>query len=127
MKKLNALRPAVEITPTIFDSWELKLLAVTDWTDYNTKKHLGKKYEVVIVNDNYEGDNYPKGANNYEKFYVKIASDKQMPVDINDTVKIVGIRKLKIYGAYNDGINCEAQGLVTPEEYEKLKAKQGQR
>lgn len=124
MKKLNSLRPSIEITPTIFDAWELKLLSVSDWTDYNTKKHLGKKYEVVIVNDSHEAENYPKGANNYEKFYVKIPSDKPMSVDINDAVKIVGIRKLKIYGAYNDGLNCEAQGLVTPTEYAQLKAKQ---
>lgn len=127
MKKLTTLRPAIEFSPSVLDNWELRLLSVSDWKDFDSKKHLGKKYEVVIMVDNHESDDYEKGSNVFEKFFVKIPSDKTMPVEVNDIVKIVGLKKLKIYGKWSDGLTCEAQGLVTPEEYEKLKAKQAQR
>ena len=126
MKNLFALRPSVEFSPSVLDDWQLKLVSISDWADYQTKKHLGKKYELVIMEDNHEGEGYEKGSNNYEKFYVKMPHDKQMPVDVGDIVKIVGIKKLKIYGKWSDGLTCEAQGLVSPEEYDRLKAQQKQ-
>lgn len=126
MKNLFALRPTIEFSPSVLDDWQLQLVSVSDWADYESKKHLGKKYEVVILEDNHEAEGYEKGSNNFEKFYVKVANDKQMPVDVRDAVKIVGIKKLKIYGKWSDGLTCEAQGLVSPEEYDRLKAQKQQ-
>lgn len=126
MKNLSALRPAIEFSPSVLDAWKLQLVSISDWADYTTKKHIGKKYEVVILEDNYEGEGYEKESNLFNKFFVKVPNDKQMPVDVKDVVKIVGIKKLKIYGKWSDGLTCEAQGLVSPEEYDRLKAQKQQ-
>jgi hypothetical protein len=124
MKKLAKLKPMVQIDLKYLDMWELELVSVTDWVDYESKQVIGKKYYLAVAKDNIVMDGYPKNTNKYEKFYVKVKGTPTHVVNPDDIVKIVGITKLVTYGDYGNDISCEAKAVVTMDDYRALQARQ---
>lgn len=124
MKKLSKLKPRVQIDLKYLDMWDLELVSVSDWLDYESKQVVGKKYDVVVIKDNIVLDGYPKNANKFEKFTVKVKGTPSYIVNPDDAVKIVGITKLVTYGDYGNEISCEAKAVVTVDDYRALQARQ---
>ena len=124
MKKLAKLKPQIQIDLKYLDMWELELVSVTDWVDYETKQVIGKKYDVVVTKDNIIMDGYPKNANKYEKFTIKVKGTPTYTVTPDDKVKIVGVTKLVTYGDYGNDISCEAKAVVKLDDYRALQSRQ---
>ena len=96
-----------------------KTLVVTgrrDWTDYDTKAHLGVAYEVAIVNDAtpYNTPNGEEVSNRFEKLTIKVKADN-LPVKVNDVVKPVNA-VATVYGQYRNQLSIKAESLeVVPQ------------
>lgn len=125
MKKLAKLKPQIQLDLKFLDLWTLELVSVSDWIDYDSKQTIGKKYDVVVTKDDIVMDGYPKNANKYEKFTVKVKGTPSHTVNVDDQVKIVGVTKLITYGDYGNDISCEAKAVVTLADYRALQARQG--
>lgn len=76
---------------------EFVCVNVSEWLDYETKKHLGVKVEAAITKDDthYETKNGEKASNIYEKLTFKVMKDITVP--LNARIVPVGV-KAKAYG-----------------------------
>lgn len=86
---------------------QLLVTSVSEYVDYETKKHLGVKAEVVIIKDDTEYKQKPgeQTTNRFEKFTIKLLSDKDIP--INSYIYPVDVTA-KVYGQYNDQLSVTA-------------------
>lgn len=128
MKKLGQLRPDIQIDKKLLlEHWKLRVMEISDWNDYQTGKYMGKKYEVAVIEDNYENEEieYTKDLNLFEKFYIKVRGAKSaiVRVSVHDYVKPVNIKVLKPYGKWDDSLSCEAEAVVTEQDYQTIMQK----
>ncbi len=93
------------------------VIGVSDYQDFDTKKHLGTKVDCVIATDNTQY-NFKDGevfSNRYEKISFKVSKDVDVPVD----TKIVPQNAVaSIYGEYRNmlSVKCDDVMVVTPKE-----------
>lgn len=100
MKSLNSFK--------VFD-WnafakdkDFTVTGMSEWQDFHTKDHLGKKIEVIITRDDtvYPTKQGDVQSNLYEKFTIKVSKD----VDVSAGEKIVPVNPVaKGYGRTKDG------------------------
>ncbi|HIV42590.1 MAG TPA: hypothetical protein H9904_11550, partial [Candidatus Mediterraneibacter guildfordensis] len=60
-----------------------QVVGVSEWVDYDTKKHIGTKIEVVIVEDKtrYTYKDGEVVSNRFEKLVYKVKKDVKVPID----------------------------------------------
>lgn len=89
---------------------QLLVTGVSENVDFETKKHIGTKVEVVIVKDEtiYQQKKGEQKTNLFEKFNIKLLKDIDVPV--NAYVYPVNVIA-KVYGQYNDMLSVTAGDL----------------
>ncbi len=89
---------------------QLLVTGVGENADFETKKHLGTKVEVVIVKDEtpYTQKQGEQKTNLFEKFNIKLLKDIDVPV--NAYVYPVNVTA-KVYGKYNESLSVTAGDL----------------
>lgn len=98
-----------------FFNWDLfakdKVFIVvgnSEYSDYESKQHLGSKVECIIAldNTNYEYKNGNVFTNRYEKICFKVRKDVNIPLDTRVVPKGVTAR---VYGDYRNQLSvvCE--------------------
>lgn len=92
-----------------------KVLIVTDikdWIDFDTKKPLGRKVEVVIIEDKtvYPTKDGQAVSNLFEKFTVKVPRSV-VDVSIKDRVTLVNPVGT-VYGDYRNLLSITADNIV---------------
>lgn len=82
---------------------ECEVTGYSEWTDYNTKSHLGTKVEVIITKDetDYQLKDKSSKSNVYERFIIKVKKDVQIPTG----AKLVSLKNhvATAYGKNRDG------------------------
>ena len=69
--------------PRFSDGKICQVVGVSEWVDYDTKKHIGTKIEVVIVEDKtrYTYKDGEVVSNRFEKLVYKVKKDVKVPID----------------------------------------------
>lgn len=117
MKKLNAFsRFDAE---AFFKDKKLQLLAVNEWTDYDTRAHMGLKADIVIIIDRTEYPTKPgeQVTNKFEKLTVKVKKDV-LSVKSDDIVRLVN-PVCTVFGDYRNQLSIVADDLelvTTPKQ-----------
>lgn len=92
-----------------------QVLSITEWLDYESKAHMGKKYEALITKDitPYKLKDGEHVSNAFEKITFKVRKDVNvpagafvMPVNVSATV----------YGEYRNQLSVTADDIkvITP-------------
>ena len=87
----------------------------SEWSDYNTKTHCGKKVAVVITRDDtqYKSKSSDTVTNLYEKLTFKCARDVQIPTGSY----VVPVNPVAVvYGEYRNmlSIKCDDIKILQP-------------
>lgn len=89
---------------SFFKDKELTVTGISEWTDFNTKSHLGTKVEVVITKDNTAYRQYKaneKSSNLYKRLDLKVAKD-DLDVSVGDVICPVNM-EISAYGRDTNG------------------------
>ncbi len=91
---------------------------VSEYTDYETKNHLGTKVEAVIAVDRtpYAFKDGKQFSNLYEKITFKVAKDVKVPLE--SRVKPKGVTAT-IYGEYRNLLSVKCQDIAVATSKEK--------
>ncbi len=83
----------------------------SEWTDYETKKHLGTKIEVVIASDHteYRQRDGEHASNRFEKLTFKVLADVDIPID--QFVEPAGV-VAKVYGDFHNKLSVQADNIT---------------
>ena len=87
-----------------------QVIGISEWRDYETKKHMGTKLEVVITRDNTqykqkEGENV---SNRFEKLTFKICKDINVPMNTS----VMPINAVAtVYGDYRNQLSVTADDI----------------
>lgn len=92
-----------------------QVIGISEWVDYETKKHMGTKYESLITKDitQYKQKDGEHVTNAFEKLTFKVRKDVSvpagafvMPVNVSATV----------YGDYRNQLSVTADDIrvITP-------------
>lgn len=94
-----------------FQKKALLALGNTEWKDFESGKILGSKLECVIVKDDtdYSDTDGKITSNLYEKFYVKIP--KNINVPMNAIIKLVH-PKANVYGDFRNQLSVTAEDIT---------------
>lgn len=86
------------------------VVGISELKDYDTKKHLGTKVEVVISDDRtqYVQKDGEKVSNLYEKITFKVRKDVNIP--LNSYILPVGA-EAKIYGDYRNQLSVTCSDI----------------
>lgn len=97
--------------PAFSEGKKLAVAGITEYVDYETKKHLGSKVKVVIIEDNTDyGTSGDKPINNkYECMTFKCTKDIDLPMDT--FVEAKGV-KATVYGEYHNQLSLYAEDIV---------------
>lgn len=89
---------------------EYTVTGCSEWTDFNTKQHLGTKIEVIISKDetDYRMKDGSTTSNLYERLIFKVEKDVKIPTGVkvtlvNPTVTAYGKNK---DGSFSNFLNC---------------------
>ncbi len=88
----------------------LRVTGVSEWVDFETKKHMGTKIEVTIVKDNtrYKQKDGENVSNIYEKFNIKVPKDVNVPMN----AYIVPVNAVAtVYGDYKNQLSVKADDI----------------
>ena len=102
-----------------------QVVGIADWMDRDTGKRLGKRVDVVIVEDNtqYEYRNGTQYTNLYERLTLKVEGAVAVDVTIGDTVVPVDA-VARCYGDYSNQLSVTCKGIrVVPPQQVIPKAK----
>ncbi len=101
-----------------------QVVGISEWVDYETKKHMGTKIETVIVEDKtqYTHKDGEIITNRYEKLVYKIKKDINIP--INTRVEPVN-PVAKVYGDYRNQLSVIADDIriISPRTVETPKVR----
>ena len=90
---------------------------VSDYLDYETKKHLGTKVDCVIATDNteYKFKDGEQFTNRFEKISFKVSKDITIPIETRVVPKNV---VASIFGEYRNqlSVKCDDIVAVVPKE-----------
>lgn len=88
----------------------LMAVGIKEWTDYESKKHMGVKVEVVITQDNtpYRQKTGEQTTNRFEKLTIKVAKDVNVPLD---TYIVPVNAKATVYGEYRNMLSITADDI----------------
>lgn len=88
----------------------LMTVAVKEWNDYESKKHMGTKVEVVITQDNspYRQKAGEQTTNRFEKLTFKIPKDINVPLE---TYVVPVNAKATVYGEYRNMLSISAEDV----------------
>lgn len=103
-----------------------QVVGITDWLDRDTGKRLGKRVDVVIVEDNtqYEYRNGTRYTNLYERLTFKVEGNMEVTVSIGDTVAPVDA-VARCYGDYNSQLSITCKGIrIIPAQQSAPKVKE---
>ena len=93
----------------------LQVTGISEWTDFNTKAHMGIKLETTIVKDNtlYKQKDGENVTNRYEKLTIKLRKDVNIPM--NAFVVPVNAAAT-VYGDYRNQLSITADDVrvLTP-------------
>lgn len=96
-----------------------QVVGIADWMDRDTGKRLGKRVDVVIVEDNtqYEYRNGTQYTNLYERLTLKVEGAAAVDVTIGDTVVPVDA-VARCYGDYSNqlSVTCKGIRVVPPQQ-----------
>lgn len=95
----------------------------SEWKDHDTGKHFGSLVEATIIEDKtvyYDKDgNEVKVTNRFEKIYIKVKKDVNIPLDsIINPINVVA----KPYGDFNSKISvtCDDIQIVPTQQTRKV-------
>ena len=102
------------------DGKTYQVVGISDWMDRDTGKRLGKRVDVVIIEDNtpYEYRNGTQYTNRYERLTFKVeGSLEKDAVSIGDIVVPVDA-VARCYGDYNNqlSVTCKGIRVVPPQQ-----------
>lgn len=102
-----------------------QVVGISDWMDRNTGKRLGKRVDVVIVEDNtqYVSRNGEQYTNLYGRLTFKVESNTEVAVSIGDIAAPVDA-VARCYGDYNDQLSVTCKGIrviPAPQSAQKTK------
>ena len=90
---------------------------VSEWSDYDTKAHLGTKVDCVIAIDKtaYTFKDGQRFTNRFEKISFKVNKDMNVPIDARVMPKGV---TASIYGDYRNmlSVKCEDTAVTQAKE-----------
>lgn len=94
-----------------------RVTRVYPWVDYETKKPMGTKVDVVIAEDNtqYDTKNGETVTNLYEKLSFKIKKDVNIPVN----ARVIPVNPVAVvYGEYRNQLSVTADDIkvVAPQK-----------
>lgn len=87
-----------------FDGKKFLCVGCQNWTDYETKKHMGTKVNAVIIEDNtpYKQKDGETVSNLYEKIAFKCKKDVNIPQNAN----IIPVNPVAtVYGEYRNQLS----------------------
>lgn len=86
------------------------VVGISEWVDHDTKKHMGTKVEVVIVEDKtqYVHKDGEVISNRYEKLIYKVKKDIKVPID----ARVVPVNPVgTVYGDYRNQLSIVADDI----------------
>lgn len=88
----------------------LMTVSVKEWNDYETKKHMGTKIEVVITRDDttYRQKAGEQTTNRFEKLTLKVTKDVQVPLE---SYVMPVHAKATVYGEYRNMLSVIADDI----------------
>lgn len=96
--------------PKFAEGKVLRVIGITDWKDYTTKEHRGKKVETVIAEDNtkYTLKDGESVSNKYEKIVFKVKKDVTVPID----ARVEPVNPVcTVYGDYRNQLSVIADDI----------------
>lgn len=103
-----------------------QVVGLSDWQDRDTGKRLGKRVDVVIIEDHtpYMPRNGEQFTNLYERLTFKVEGSASVDVAIGDTVTPVDAIG-RCYGDYNNQLSITCKGIrVVPPQQPAQKVKE---
>ena len=89
---------------------EYTVTGCSEWTDFNTKQHLGTKVEAIISMDDtdYRMKDGSTTSNLYERLIFKVEKDVKIPVGAKVTLvnPIVTAYGKNLDGSFSNFLNC---------------------
>lgn len=110
--------------PGFSDGKIYQVTGISEWIDFESKKHIGTKIEVVIVEDKtkYAHRDGEVISNRYEKLVIKVKKDIKVPIDARvEPVNPVAT----VYGDYRNQLSIVADDIriVLPRAVESPKVR----
>ncbi len=89
-----------------------QVVGISDWLDRDTGKRLGKRVDVVIIEDNtpYEYRSGTQYTNLYERLTFKVEGSMEVAVSIGDIAAPVNA-VARCYGDYSNQLSITCQGI----------------
>lgn len=89
-----------------------QVVGISDWLDRDTGKRLGKRVDVVIIEDNtpYEYCSGTQYTNLYERLTFKVEGSMEVAVSIGDIAAPVNA-VARCYGDYSNQLSITCQGI----------------
>jgi hypothetical protein len=90
------------------------VVGIGNWVEFGTGNILGKKFELVILEDKTDYGVVADGeviSNQFEKLTVKVAGDFEANVSINSHVTLDGV-VATVYGDYRNMLSIKASSIV---------------
>ena len=102
-----------------------QVVGISDWMDRDTGKRLGKRVDVVIVEDNtqYVSRNGEQYTNLYGRLTFKVEGNTEVAVSIGNIAAPVDA-VARCYGDYNDQLSVTCKGIrviPAPQSAQKTK------
>lgn len=91
----------------------LQVTNISDWLDFDTQEYLGKKVEVVIIQDQTDYGTDEPISNLYEKLVIKVPNADGIQID--DRVSVPEAQAV-IYGKYQNELSVKAKKILTVKE-----------
>lgn len=114
MKALNQFRRFD--FPAFSSGKDFCVTSMSEWTDFNTKAHLGYRVETTIIRDQtqYTVKEGQVVSNLYQPLSFKCV--QKPTVAVGDIVTPVGDVVCTVYGQYNNmlSVRCDSVQVVTP-------------
>ena len=89
-----------------------QVVGISDWLDRDTGKRLGKRVDVVIIEDNtpYEYRSGTQYTNLYERLTFEVEGSMEVAVSIGDIAAPVNA-VARCYGDYSNQLSITCQGI----------------
>lgn len=90
-------------------------VGISPLTDRETKEIIGTRVEIVTTQDNtpYERKENEKGSNLFEKLYVKVPKQIDVPMQVEVQLKNA---VATVYGDYRNQLSVYAEDIVVVEK-----------